>query len=61
LRLYGHPNAQVRLMAAKATLALVPEAGRRLLQAIAESGPGPQAGDAGMSLDNLARGIFKPT
>ena len=61
LRLYDHPNAQVRLKAVKATLAVAPEAARRMLQAIADSSEFPQAGEAGMSLDNLDRGIFKPT
>ncbi len=61
LRLYHHPNAQVRLTAAKATLAVAPDAARRLLRTIADSKEYPQAGDAGMSLVNLDRGIFKPT
>jgi hypothetical protein len=60
LRLYEHPNWQVRLMAAHATLAIEPEAGRGLLEAIAASKHYPQAGDAGMSLDSLDRGIYKP-
>lgn len=59
--LHGHANVQVRLMAAKKTLAVAPVAARRLLEAIAESGEGPQSGDAGMSLWNLDRGVFKPT
>lgn len=61
LRLYDHPNAQVRLMAAKVTLAVAPQAARRLLQMIADSAEHPQSGDAGMSLINLDRGIFKPS
>jgi cytochrome c oxidase assembly protein Cox11 len=61
LQLYDHPNAQVRLTAAKATLAVAPEAARRLLRALVDSKEFPQAGDAGMSLVNLDRGIFKPT
>lgn len=61
LRLYKHPNAQVRLMAAKITLAVAPQEARRLLQEIADSTEYPQAGDAGMSLINLERGIFKPS
>jgi ParB-like chromosome segregation protein Spo0J len=61
LRLYDHPNAQVRLKAAKATLTVAPEAARRMLKAIADSREYPQAGEAGMSLVNLERGIFKPT
>jgi Domain of unknown function (DUF2019) len=61
LRLYDHPNAQVRLKAVKATLAVAPETALRMLKAIAESREYPQAGEAGMSLLNLERGIFKPT
>jgi Domain of unknown function (DUF2019) len=59
--LYTHPNAQVRLKAAKATLAIAPGAARRVIQAIADSREYPQAGEAGMSLWNLDRGVFKPT
>jgi len=61
LPLYDHPNAQVRLKAVKATLALTPEAARRMLQSIADSNEYPQAGEAGMSLDNLDAGVFKPS
>jgi hypothetical protein len=59
--LFGHGNFQVRLNAAKSTLAVEPEAARQALQAIADSHEFPQAGDAGMSLWNLDRGVFKPT
>jgi hypothetical protein len=59
--LYAHPNMQVRLAAAKETLAVAPDAARALLQSIAESGHFPQSGDAGMSLHNLKHGIFKPS
>jgi hypothetical protein len=61
LALLEHPNVHVRLKAAKATLAIAPEIARRTLQTIADSCAYPQAGDAGMSLANLDRGIFKPT
>jgi hypothetical protein len=61
LSLYDHPNAQVRLKAAVRTLAVAPEAARSLIEAIAASREYPQAGDAGMTLDALDRGIFKPT
>ena len=61
LSLYDHPNLQVRLKAVKNSLAVAPEEGRRTLQAIADSREYPQAGEAGMSLRNLDRGIFKPT
>ncbi len=60
LRLYDHPNKQVRLQAAQASLAVAPEAARSVIEAIA-AGKGPQAGAAGMTLINLDRGIFKPT
>jgi Domain of unknown function (DUF2019) len=61
LDLYDHPNLQVRLKAVKNSLALAPEEGRRVLQNIAGSREYPQAMEAGMSLDNLDLGIFKPT
>jgi hypothetical protein len=61
LPLYSHKNMQVRLKAAKATLALAPHAARQALIEIKASGWQPQAGEAGMSLRNLGRGIFKPT
>ena len=61
LALYDHPNLQVRLNAVKNSLALAPEEGRRVLQAIADSHEHPQAGDAGMTLWTLDEGIFKPT
>ncbi|MBM3543991.1 MAG: DUF2019 domain-containing protein [Alphaproteobacteria bacterium] len=59
--LYEHPNAQVRLKAAKATLAVAPQEARRLIEVIADSHEFPQAGDAGMTLLALDEGIFKPT
>ena len=61
LPLYKHPNVQVRLKAAKNTLAVAPEAALELLHIIAESRMHPQAGEAGMSLWNLENGTFKPT
>jgi hypothetical protein len=61
LPLYHHPNAQVRLKAAVATLAVAPEAARRMLEIIANSNEYPQAGDAGMTLRQLDRGAFVPT
>ena len=60
LSLFSHPNMQVRLQAAKQTLAVAPREARAQLQAIADSQWFPQAGDAGMSLWNLERGVFKP-
>jgi hypothetical protein len=61
LTLFNHDNMQVRLNAAKATLAVAPDAARKKLESIANSRLYPQAGDAGMSLWNLDRGVFKPT
>ncbi len=61
LSLYDHENMQVRLKAAKATLAIAPEAARAALEAIRASGWQPQALDAGMSLGELDRGVYKPT
>jgi hypothetical protein len=59
--LYDYPNIQVRLKAAKHTLAVAPVEARRQIEAIAASNWMPQAGDAGMSLWNLDRGVYKPT
>jgi hypothetical protein len=61
MTLYNYQDMQVRLKAAKHTLAVAPVEARRMLQTIADSNWMPQAGDAGMSLSNLDRGIFKPT
>jgi hypothetical protein len=59
--LYAHPNIQVRLAAAKRTLAFNYDDARRVIEEIANSGKYPIAGGAGMTLDSLDRGIFKPT
>lgn len=61
LRLFNHSSAQVRLKAAKSTLAIAPEAARQVLETIASSREYPQAGEAGMSLWNLDQGVFKPS
>jgi hypothetical protein len=61
LALYDHPSVQVRLKAAKATLAVAPLEARAALEAIRASNWQPQALDAGMSLRNLDNGVFKPT
>jgi hypothetical protein len=61
LTLFDHPIMWVRLMAAaKGTLAVAPEAARQMLQAIESWGRQPYAGDAGMCLVSLDRGIFVP-
>jgi hypothetical protein len=61
IALYAHPNVQVRLAAARRTLALNYKDARRVIEDIANSGKFPMAGDAGMTLWNLDRGVFKPT
>ncbi|MBV9065728.1 MAG: DUF2019 domain-containing protein [Methylobacteriaceae bacterium] len=61
MRLYDHPNAQVRLNAIRATLAVAPARGRAALEVLAKSKQYPAAGDAGMSLWALDQGIYKPT
>jgi hypothetical protein len=60
LPLYNHPNVEVRLMAAKATLAITPMAVRRVIETIADSRELLHAGDAGMCLAMLDRGEFVP-
>jgi hypothetical protein len=61
LQLFDSPNMQVRLQVAKLTMAVAPIEARAQLQAIADSQWFPQALDAGMSLWNLDRGVFKPS
>lgn len=60
LRLYDHPNVQVRLKAAKKTVAIAPDDARAVLESIASSRKFPRAGEAGLSLVNLDSGVFKP-
>ena len=50
LDLYAHSSLQVRLNAAKATLAIAPIAARQLLESLTENKLYAQAGDAGMCL-----------
>jgi hypothetical protein len=50
MALYGYPNMQVRLNAAKATLAVAPEAARQVVETIAASTRAPQCYDARMCL-----------
>lgn len=59
-RLYSHPNVQVQLKAATRTLAVFPVEARQVLQAIHNSKWYLQSGDAGMTLEALDDGIFKP-
>ena len=57
---YDHPNLQVRLNAAKATLAVAPAEARHQLEAIRSSKIYPQAADAGMAIRMLDSSVFKP-
>lgn len=56
-----HPNAQVRLKSAIATLALTPDASRRALQIISDFDENPQAPFARDILFGLDDGSYKPT
>jgi hypothetical protein len=60
LRLYDHPNPQVRVKAVKATLAVEPATARRMLQVIADSREYPQSAEARSSIRYLNEGIYKP-
>jgi len=59
--LYAHGNMQVRLAAARNTVAVAPQAARDVLRAIRDSRWPPQALHAGMALFALDEGIAKPT
>jgi hypothetical protein len=58
--LFNHPNAQVRLTAALATLALAPEAARRTLQVISDRQEYPQAADARGMMRAVDNGTYVP-
>ena len=58
--LYDHPNPQVRLDAAMATLVVLPERARAALRMIINRDEFPQAADAGLTLDDLDEGRFVP-
>ncbi len=61
MRLFGHPNMQVRLSAAQANLSIDYASARREIQKIKDSKWYPQAMDAGMTLYFLDTGKSKPT
>ncbi|HKW53861.1 MAG TPA: DUF2019 domain-containing protein [Stellaceae bacterium] len=61
LQLFANQTAQVRLNAAKELLAVVPDEARAALEELAERGPSFQSGSAGMCLQLLDDGVFKPT
>jgi hypothetical protein len=56
----GYPNMQVRLSAAKATLAVAPQAARQAIEAIAASTWPPQCYDARMCLWMIDEGKYVP-
>lgn len=59
--LFDHPNIEVRLLAAKAALAIAPVEARKVIEEIAASRRFPYAGDAGMCLNGLDKGQFVPS
>lgn len=61
MALFGHPNMQVRLTAARANLAVDYIASRCELQAIVDAQWFPQSGDAGMTLHHLDSGFYRPS
>lgn len=58
--LFGDRNPQIRLMAAGSALAALPDEARKVLQALADSAEYPQAANAGMLIDGLDDGTYKP-
>ena len=60
LVLLNHRDVQVRLQAARMTLAVAPKESRQVIEAIAASKWQPQAGDARMSLRGLDSGEYIP-
>lgn len=59
--LFGHANMQVHLTAARANLAVDDIAARRERRAIVDVQRCRQAGDAGMTLDRLGSGFYRPS
>ena len=61
LPLYEHTNAEVRLKAAIATLAVAPTAAREVLQKISDRQEYPQAASARSMMRALDEGTYKPS
>lgn len=61
LSLLDHPNAEVRLKAAIATLAIEPETARKVLQSISDSNEYPQAAYARGMMSALDAGRYIPS
>jgi hypothetical protein len=60
-RFYDHANIKVRLNAAHATLALMPEEARKVFEIISQSGGQPYCANAAGTLRSLDEGFYKPT
>lgn len=58
---FGEGNLQLRLMAAHANLTIDYEKSRRELEAIEATEWMPQAANAGMTLESLDTGFYRPT
>lgn len=61
LPLLDHRNAQVRLKAAIATLAIEPDAARNALQKIVDQKEFPQAANASAMIDAVDEGTYVPS
>lgn len=61
VKLYEHPNLQVRLQAARVTLGVAPKEARQVIESVSRTGWMPQAADARGTLRNLDTGFLKPT
>lgn len=61
LPLFDHPNAQVRLKAALAKLAVLPDEARETLEILDENKEFPQAADARGMLEALDDGSYQPS
>jgi Domain of unknown function (DUF2019) len=61
LPLFGHPNAQVRLKSAIATLAVAPNEARQTLQIISDRQEYPQAADARGMMSAVDEGTYIPS
>ena len=59
-RFYDHANFRVRLNAAHATLALMPQEARTVFEIISQSGLHPYCGDAAVTLGSLDSGFYEP-
>jgi hypothetical protein len=60
VKLYEHPNEQVRLKAAIHTLALFPDDAREVLQKLVDDRIFPQSADASGMLRGLNEGTYVP-